>query len=67
MQTFYKIFLVIFLILIGFNLYVFEWDLGVMHEENSKFILSISAAIIGIVLIFVMNTWSKLSVKNKDQ
>lgn len=63
MQTFYKIFLALFLIFIGFNLYVIEWDLGIMHEENSKFILSLSAAVIGIILLFAMNTWSKLNVK----
>lgn len=60
MQTFYKVFLILFIIFIGFNLYVFEWDLGFWHEENTKFFLSISAAVLGIILIFVLNTWSKI-------
>ncbi|UBB90880.1 hypothetical protein J4771_05940 [Candidatus Kaistella beijingensis] len=63
MQLFYKIFLAIFVIFIGFNLYVMEWDLGFWHEENSKFILSISAAILGIIVVFVLHSMSKLSVK----
>ncbi|HOB24413.1 MAG TPA: hypothetical protein PKV58_03325 [Kaistella sp.] len=63
MQLFYKIFLALFVIFIGFNLYVMEWDLGFWHEENSKFILSISAAILGIIVLFVLHSMSKLSVK----
>ncbi|HMU07889.1 MAG TPA: hypothetical protein PKC37_08250 [Kaistella sp.] len=63
MQLFYKIFLALFVIFIGFNLYVMEWDLGFWHEENSKFILSISAAILGIIVVFVLHSMSKLSVK----
>lgn len=63
MQLFYKIFLALFAIFIGFNLYVMEWDLGFWHEENSKFILSISAAVLGIIVVFVLNMMSKLSAR----
>lgn len=63
MQLFYKIFLALFAVFIGFNLYVMEWDLGFWHDENSKFILSISAAIVGIVVVFVLHQMSKLAVK----
>lgn len=63
MQTFYKIFLVLFIIFIGFSLYAIDWSLGFMHEENTKFVLSIAAGIIGIILVFVLNTWSKLVPK----
>ncbi len=63
MQTFYKVFLVLFVIFIGFSLYAIDWNLGFMHEENSKFVLSLAAGIIGLILVFVLNTWSKLSVK----
>lgn len=63
MQRFYKIFLVLFVLFIGFNLYMIEWDLGFWHEENSKFILSMSAAILGIIVVFVLNTMSRLTVK----
>ncbi len=63
MQTLYKVFLVLFVIFIGFSLYAIDWNLGFMHEENSKFVLSLAAGILGIILVFVLNTWSKLSVK----
>ena len=63
MQLFYKIFLALFVIFIGFNLYVMEWDLGFWHEENSKFILSISAAIVGIIVVFVLHSMSRLTAK----
>lgn len=63
MQTIYKIFLVLFIIFIAANLYFFQWDLGLMHEENTKFIMSIGAALLGILLVFVLSTWSKLSAR----
>lgn len=65
MQHFYKIFLVLFVIFIAFNLYMMEWDLGFWHEENSKFILSMSAGILGIIVVFVLNTMSKLGAPKK--
>lgn len=48
---------------IGLNLYAIDWSLGIMDDENTKFIFSISAAILGILLTFVMNTWSHLRQK----
>lgn len=63
MKTIYKIFLVVFIVFIGFNLYAIQWDLGFMNEENSTFVISLSAAIIGLMLVFVLNFWSKLSLK----
>lgn len=63
MKRFYLIFLILFLVFIGFNLYSIDWQLGFMHEENSKFILSMSAGIVGVFAVFVLNMWSKLSVK----
>ncbi|KMQ72436.1 hypothetical protein [Chryseobacterium koreense] len=60
MQRFYKIFLALFIIFIGFNLYVIEWDLGFWHEENAKFILSLSAGILGVVLVLVLHYMSRL-------
>ncbi|HAV02096.1 hypothetical protein MVI27_08195 [Chryseobacterium salipaludis] len=60
MQRFYKIFLVLFIVFLGFNIYSIEWDLGFWHEENSKFILSTSAALVGILVLFIMHTMSKL-------
>ncbi len=64
MQLFYKIFLALFIIFIGFNLYVMEWDLGFWDEENAKFILSISAAILGIIVLLVLHYMSKLATKD---
>ncbi|AYO57104.1 hypothetical protein CO230_02550 [Chryseobacterium sp. 6424] len=61
MNLYYKIFLALFVIFIGFNLYAMEWQLGFWHNENSKFILSMSAAVIGILVVFVMNTMSRLA------
>ena len=62
MQTVYKIFLVLFIVFIGFNLYSIEWDLGFMNEENSKFIFSLSAGVLGLLLVIVLNSWSRLAL-----
>ncbi|WKS96077.1 hypothetical protein [Riemerella columbina] len=63
MKTIYKIFLILFILFIGLNLYAIDWSLGIMDDENTKFIFSISAAILGILFTFVMNTWSHLRQK----
>lgn len=63
MKTIYQIFLILFIIFIGINLYAINWKLGIMHEDNTKFVMSISAALLGIILVFVLNTWSRLSAK----
>lgn len=65
MQRFYKIFLGILIVLVGFSFYVIEWDLGFFAEENTTFILSIAAGLLGILLVLVLNTWSKLRVSKK--
>lgn len=64
MQTFYKILLAIFIIFIGINLYAIDWQLGFMHNENTKYIFSIACAVIGILLLFVLHTWSQLKSKS---
>ncbi|WP_435389074.1 hypothetical protein [Kaistella yonginensis] len=63
MQLFYKIFLALFVIFIGINLYVIEWNLGFLAEENSTFILSMSAAIVGIIIVFILHNLSRLSLR----
>ena len=63
MHLFYKIFLVLFVIFIGFNFVAMEWQLGFWHEENAKFILSISAAVLGILVVFVLHTLSRFAAK----
>lgn len=63
MTTFYKVFLVLFIIFIGVNLYAVDWNIGILHQENNKFLFSIVAAVLGILVTIVMNTWRKLSEK----
>ncbi|SDE30522.1 hypothetical protein [Riemerella columbipharyngis] len=65
MQTIYKIFLVFFIICLGCCFAGINWRLGFMHNENTKFVFSIAASIIGIIGVFVLNTWSKLA-RRKD-
>jgi undecaprenyl pyrophosphate phosphatase UppP len=61
MGTFYKIFLVVFIISIAVSLYAIDWQAGFMDEENTKFIFSISAGILGIIVVYILHTLSKLS------
>ena len=63
MQKFYKVFLVVFVIIIGINVYAIDFNTDLLSEENLKFIFSIAAGIIGLILLFVMNTWSKIGVR----
>ena len=65
MQLFYKIFLILFVIFIAINLYVIEWNLGFLAEENSVFLLSLSAAVVGIIVVFILHTMSRLGVNKK--
>ncbi|AZA51655.1 hypothetical protein [Chryseobacterium sp. G0201] len=63
MQKFYKVFLVLFIVFIAINLYALDWQSDVLSEDNLKFVFSIASAVIGIVLLFVLNTWSKIGLK----
>ncbi|WP_027385866.1 hypothetical protein [Chryseobacterium gregarium] len=63
MQKFYKVFLVLFIIFIAINLYALDWQTDILSEDNLKFVFSIACAVIGLILLFVMNTWSKIGVK----
>ncbi|KEY20304.1 hypothetical protein [Kaistella antarctica] len=65
MQLFYKIFLILFVIFIAINLYVIEWNLGFLAEENSVFLLSLSAAVVGIIVVFILHTMSRLGINKK--
>ncbi|MDF0719754.1 MULTISPECIES: hypothetical protein [Chryseobacterium group] len=60
MQLYYKIFLVLFILFIGFNLYAVDWNIGLMNDDNLKYVFSLSAGIVGLLLVFVLHTWSKL-------
>ncbi len=60
MQRVYQVFLAVFVLLVAINLYAIEWSIGVLHEDNTKYIFSIVAGIVGIMVVYVLNTWSKL-------
>lgn len=63
MKTFYKIFLILFIVVIGINIYAIDWNSGFFDEDNTKFIFSISAGILGIIVVYILHNWSKLGVK----
>ncbi|WBV61387.1 hypothetical protein PFY12_04510 [Chryseobacterium camelliae] len=63
MQKFYKVFLVVFVIIIGINVYAIDFNTDLLSEDNLKFVFSIAAGVIGLILLFVMNTWSKIGVR----
>ncbi|SIQ48562.1 hypothetical protein SAMN05880574_11416 [Chryseobacterium sp. RU37D] len=63
MQKFYKVFLVLFVVFIAINLYALDWQSEILSEDNLKFVFSIASAVIGLILLLVMNTWSKIGVK----
>ncbi|MCS3532702.1 hypothetical protein [Chryseobacterium sp. JUb7] len=63
MQKFYKVFLVVLIIIVAINVYAIDWQSDVLSEDNLKFIFSIAAGVLGLILLFVMNTWSKIGVK----
>ncbi|WP_419870291.1 hypothetical protein [Chryseobacterium sp. CT-SW4] len=63
MQKFYKVFLVLFIIFTAVNLYAMDWQIDILAEDNLKFVFSIASAVLGILLLLVLNTWSKIGVK----
>lgn len=63
MQKFYKVFLVVFIVFIAINIYAIDLRTDVLSEDNLKFVFSILAAFLGLILLFVLNTWSKIGVK----
>ncbi|RMZ59506.1 hypothetical protein D1632_07680 [Chryseobacterium nematophagum] len=65
MQKFYKVFLILFIVFIAVNLYALDWRSEVLSEDNLKFVFSIASAVIGLILLFVLDTWSRIGVKKK--
>ncbi|UOE39006.1 MULTISPECIES: hypothetical protein [Chryseobacterium] len=65
MQKFYKVFLVLFIVFIAVNLYALDWRSEVLSEDNLKFVFSILCAVLGLILLFVLNTWSKIGLKKQ--
>lgn len=65
MTLFYKIALVLFILFFAFNMWAIDWHLNVLHPENSKFIFSAAASLLGVFAVIILNTWRKLSPKNR--
>ncbi|WP_379969999.1 hypothetical protein [Epilithonimonas sp. UC225_85] len=63
MKTFYKVFLVVFIISIAISVYAIDWQAGFMDDENTKFLFSISSGILGIIVVYILHLWSKLAEK----
>ncbi|MFC7346192.1 hypothetical protein ACFQO9_05580 [Chryseobacterium zhengzhouense] len=65
MQKFYKVFLIVFIVIIAINGYALSRNLGaeLTSEDNMKFLISIACGLLGIALLFILNTWSKIGVK----
>jgi len=63
MKKFYKVFLIVFAVIIAINIYAIDWNSDILSEDNMKFVMSIGFGLIGIVLLFVLNTWSKIGKK----
>lgn len=65
MKKFYKVFLVVFIAFMAINLYAINWQLTdiLADEDNLRFVFSAAAAAIGLILLFVMDTWSRIGIK----
>ncbi len=63
MQTIYKVFLVIFIVFLGFNIFAINYNENWMSEENSIYIFSIAASVFGLLCTYILHIWSKLKVK----
>ncbi|GEN73724.1 MULTISPECIES: hypothetical protein [Chryseobacterium] len=63
MQKFYKVFLVVFIVFIAINLYALDWQTDLLSEDNLKFVFSIASAVLGLILLFVLDTWSRIGAK----
>ncbi|KFF03727.1 hypothetical protein [Chryseobacterium luteum] len=63
MQKFYKVFLVVFIVFIAINLYALDWQTDILSEDNLKFVFSIASAVLGLILLFVLDAWSRIGVK----
>ncbi len=61
MKTFYKVFLVLFIIFIAINVYALDWRSDLFDEDNIKHVFSLAAGILGLIVVFILNSWSKLA------
>ncbi|KFF13577.1 hypothetical protein N6B72_14475 [Chryseobacterium soli] len=65
MQKFYKVFLVVFVVFTAINVYALDWSTDLLSEDNLKFVFSIASAVIGLIVLYVLHTWSQIGVKIK--
>jgi hypothetical protein len=63
MKTVYKVFLVLFFVFLGVNIFVIDWKLGFFHPDNTTLLISLAASLLGLLFVFVLHTWSKLAEK----
>lgn len=63
MQKFYKVFLIVFIVIIAINVYAIDWSSDILSEDNLKFVFSIAFGVVGVILLFVLNTWSKIGLR----
>lgn len=60
MSIIYKVFLGIFSLILVAALYFLDWTRLMDNPENEKLFFSIAAAIIGILIVFILNTLSRI-------
>ena len=60
---FYKVFVVVFIVFVGINLYAIRWDMGMFHDENMKFVYSACAGFVWLLLSFILKAWANLAKK----
>ncbi|MCG2792062.1 MAG: hypothetical protein L6262_00750 [Weeksellaceae bacterium] len=63
MKTFYKVFLIVFVVSIAVSFYAIDWQAGFLADDNTKYIFSISSGILGIIVVYILHLWSKLTEK----
>lgn len=67
MKTFYKVFLVIFIVSIAISFYAIDWQAGFLDDDNTKFVFSISSGILGILVVYILHLWSKLGNRKNEK
>ena len=65
MQTIYKVFLGVFIVFGGFNIFAINYNESFMSEENSIYLISIVASLFGVLCTYILHIWSKLKAKQK--
>ncbi len=66
MQTIYKVFLGIFIVFGGLNIFAINYNESFTSEENSIYFISIVASLFGILCTYILHIWSQLKAKKKS-